>query len=90
MLAPSEIQLPEHKELTLKNYSQNLLRSDFARIAVRVAMVVGSLIFVVNHGEAVLMGEMTPQRWFAAAISYLTPYAVSIYGQSKCQLKYKR
>ncbi len=88
MLAPSEIQLPEHKELTLKTYSQNLVRSDFARIAVRVAMVVGSLIFVVNHGEAVLMGEMTPQRWFAAAISYFTPYAVSIYGQSKCQLKY--
>ena len=89
MLAPQNIQRSHSSSLTLKTYSQNLVKRDFSLNALRIAFIVGSLIFTINHGEALLKGQMTPQRWFAAALSYITPYAVSIYGQSKCQLKYK-
>jgi hypothetical protein len=89
MLATQNIQLSHRKALTLKTYSRNLVQRDFAFTALRTALIVGSLIFVVNHGEVLLKGQMTRQRWLAAALSYVTPYAVSIYGQSKCQLKYK-
>ncbi len=88
MLATRNIQRSHRKTLTLKTYSHNLVRRDFAFMALQTAFIVGSLILIVNHGEALLKGQMTHQRWLAAALSYITPYAVSIYNQSKCQLKY--
>ncbi len=81
-------QRSHRKALTLKTYSHNLARRDFAFTALQTPFIVGSLIFIVNHREVLLKGPMTLQRWLAAALSYITPYAVSIYNQSKCQLKY--
>ncbi|WP_346016894.1 nitrate/nitrite transporter NrtS [Chroococcidiopsis sp. CCMEE 29] len=49
--------------------------------ALKVALVVGSLLFAINHGGAVLHGEMTRERWLMGLITYLVPYTVSIHGQ---------
>lgn len=56
-------------------------RPDLRATAVKVAIVVGSLLFIINHGGAVLHGEMTASRWLAALLTYLVPYTVSIHGQ---------
>lgn len=50
--------------------------------ALRVAAVVGSILFVINHGTALLQGEMNRDRWLSAGLTYLVPYIVSIHGQS--------
>lgn len=50
-------------------------------MAVRVALVVGSILFTINHGAAVAKGEMTKGRWISAALTYCVPYAVSVHGQ---------
>ena len=49
--------------------------------AIRVALVVGSILFLLNHGSAVLKGEMSRDRWIAGLTTYLVPYTVSIHGQ---------
>lgn len=49
--------------------------------ALRVALVVGTLLFLINHGVALGAGAMTRQRWAAAGLTYLVPYAVNIHGQ---------
>jgi hypothetical protein len=49
--------------------------------ALRVAVVVGSLLFVINHGTAVLRREMTSERWTSVGLTYLMPYLVNIHGQ---------
>ncbi|NEP47338.1 MAG: hypothetical protein F6K65_00175 [Moorea sp. SIO3C2] len=49
--------------------------------ALRVALVVGSLLFVINHGSALLQGQMTQQRWISAGLTYMVPYLVNIHGQ---------
>jgi len=48
--------------------------------ALKVALVVGSLLFAINHGSAVLR-EMTRERWLMGLFTYLVPYTVSIHGQ---------
>ncbi|MEL6495086.1 MAG: nitrate/nitrite transporter NrtS [Cyanobacteria bacterium J06623_7] len=53
----------------------------FAPTAVRVALVVGSILFTINHGTALLQGEMSRTRWLSGLITYLVPYSVSIHGQ---------
>lgn len=58
-----------------------LLDPKFAPTAVRVALIVGSVLFTINHGAALAKGEMTKNRWLSGTITYLVPYIVSIHGQ---------
>ncbi|MEL7421025.1 MAG: nitrate/nitrite transporter NrtS [Cyanobacteria bacterium J06631_6] len=58
-----------------------LLDPKFAPTAVRVSLVVGSILFTINHGAALAKGEMTKTRWLSGLITYLVPYSVSIHGQ---------
>ena len=56
------------------------------RMAVRVAIVVGSVLFTINHGLALMQGKMTKARWASALLTYCVPYAVSIHGQYVARL----
>lgn len=74
--------------VTLTDYRQSLRNPAFVPQAVRMALIIGSLVFSINHGRALLQNEMTRDRWLAGALSFVTPYLVSIYGQTQCQLSY--
>lgn len=65
----------------VKGYFAALVTPRLAVRAVRVALVIGTLLFVINHGAAVRTGTMTQARWISAVLTYLVPYAVSIHGQ---------
>ncbi|MGP1374906.1 MAG: nitrate/nitrite transporter NrtS, partial [Almyronema sp.] len=65
---------------------QGLRNPAFVSQAVRMALIVGSLVFAINHGKALMQNEMNRDRWLAGALSFVTPYLVSIYGQTQCQL----
>lgn len=58
-----------------------LLDPKLAPTAVRVSLIVGSILFTINHGTALAKGEMTRTRWLSGLITYLVPYSVSIHGQ---------
>ena len=61
--------------------TQVLLNPKFAPTALIVSVIVGSVLFTINHGTALAKGEMTKTRWFSGLITYLVPYSVSIHGQ---------
>ena len=65
----------------MKRLIRVLLDRRFAPTAVRVSLVVGSILFTINHGAALTKGEMTRTRWLSGLITYLVPYSVSIHGQ---------
>ncbi|RMF17228.1 MAG: hypothetical protein D6758_06745 [Gammaproteobacteria bacterium] len=48
--------------------------------SVRVALVVGTILMLINHGDALLAGTMTSVRWLKVGLTYLVPYAVATYG----------
>ncbi|MEM6445187.1 MAG: nitrate/nitrite transporter NrtS [Cyanobacteria bacterium J06642_2] len=50
--------------------------------ATRVALVVGSILFAINHGAALVQQQMSRDRWISAALTYLVPFGVSLHGQS--------
>lgn len=60
---------------------QVLLDPKLAPTAIRVSLIVGSILFTINHGTALAKGEMTKNRWLSGLITYLVPYSVSIHGQ---------
>lgn len=73
--------------VTLADYRQSLGNSAFVPQAVRMALIIGSLVFAMNHGKALLQREMDRDRWISGALSFVTPYLVSIYGQTQCQIR---
>ncbi len=63
-------------------FIRDCLNPQFASTAVRVALVVGSLLFVINHGAAVASGRMSRDRWLAVLLTYTVPYMVNVHGQA--------
>ena len=65
----------------LRGYLRALHTPSMMSTGIRVALVVGSVLFTINHGVALMNGKMTRGRWLSAMITYCVPYAVSIHGQ---------
>lgn len=50
------------------------------RKTVLVALLVGSIIFSINHLDVVLRGGASASTWLKGALTYLVPFCVSNYG----------
>jgi hypothetical protein len=55
------------------------LRPDILRRSLRVALLVGSLLVAINHGDHLLSGELSATGWLKIALTFLVPYGVSTY-----------
>lgn len=47
---------------------------------IRVAVVVGTVLFTINQLDVVLAGKATWVTWLKAALTYLVPFLVANYG----------
>ena len=50
------------------------------RATVRIALVVGTVLFVINQLDVVLSGKATTTTWVKSAVTYLVPFIVSNLG----------
>lgn len=65
----------------LSEFGLCLVNKDMMPTALKVSFVVGSILFVINHGSALVKGEMNRDRWISAGVTYVIPYMVNIHGQ---------
>ena len=65
----------------IKEYLGSLFDQEFILTGLKTTLVVGSLLFLINHGAAFWRGEMNLERWISVFFNYLMPYLVSVYGQ---------
>ncbi len=47
----------------------------------RMALVVGTLLAVINHGQAIVTGHFTSDRLFPMLLTYCVPFSVAMYSQ---------
>jgi hypothetical protein len=47
--------------------------------ALRVGLIVGTILMLINHGDAILAGDLNPKRLLKMLLTYLVPYSVSTY-----------
>ncbi len=62
--------------------SQALSRAVVMR-AVKVALVVGTLLALINHGNAILTMSLTSKSLFQVILTYFVPYCVSTWSAVK-------
>lgn len=65
----------------IRDYFKCLAEPKLAKTAVRVALFVGTMLFIINHGAAVIQGQMSRERWISGLLTYIVPYLVNIHGQ---------
>lgn len=49
--------------------------------ALRVSLVVGTALVLINHGDMLLVGYVTPTRIAQIILCYAVPFCVSLYSQ---------
>ncbi len=60
---------------------------DIVRRALKVALVVGTLLTRINHGPALLEYQLTSRHYLQIALTYLVPYLVSTYSAVSVRLE---
>lgn len=74
----------------IKEYLGSLFDQEFMLTGLNTALIVGTLLFLINHGSAFFRGEMNRERWISVFLSYLMPYLVNVYGQYAYRRKISR
>lgn len=69
------------KGISLQGYLAALFDGQLMGQAIKVALFVGTILLIINHGQALKSGTMGRQRWISALLTYLVPYFVNIHGQ---------
>ena len=65
---------------TLREAVALILRGVTFHIASRIALVVGTVLSLVNQSHIIFAGEATPITWVRVAVNYLVPYTVASLG----------
>ena len=55
--------------------------------SLKVALVVGTILALINHFDTIFTGSLTAKHIFKILLTYLVPYSVSTYG-SAMQARY--
>ncbi|MBW8192521.1 nitrate/nitrite transporter NrtS [Neiella marina] len=62
------------------------LRPSIVTTSVRIALVVGSLLVLINHGPSLLSGHVYLGQLWQIGLTYLVPYLVASYSAAKTVL----
>lgn len=49
--------------------------------AIRVSLLVGTILTAINHGAALLNGDVHGRRWVQVVLCYVVPFLVSFFSQ---------
>jgi len=49
--------------------------------SLKMALVVGTLLALINHGQAIITGHFTSDRLLPLLLTYCVPFAVAMYSQ---------
>ena len=56
---------------------QTALRRDIARRSLRIALIVGTIVILINYYDRILGGTLVPRDYIKMALTYCVPYCVS-------------
>ncbi|MBM3608541.1 MAG: hypothetical protein FJX29_08835 [Alphaproteobacteria bacterium] len=66
------------------------LSPSVVRRSLKVALIVGTLIGLINYFDKVATGTMTPGDWIKALVTYCVPFLVSTYAAVSAILAMER
>ncbi|MBS4052975.1 MAG: nitrate/nitrite transporter NrtS [Methylomonas sp.] len=59
------------------------LQKNILMRAIKVALVVGSILMLINHGDVILSNGLQIKEFIKITLTYLVPYCVSTYSSTE-------
>ncbi len=59
------------------------LQKNILMRAIKVALVVGSILMLINHGDLILSNGLSIKEFIKITLTYLVPYCVSTYSSTE-------
>lgn len=66
---------------TMRSILAYCLERDTLLRSSKTALVVGSILALINHGQEMLAGQISPRWIVPMLVTYLVPFSVATYGQ---------
>lgn len=54
-------------------------RADVVQRALRTSLLVGTILMLINHGDALMVGDVDGARLLRIVLTFLVPYGVATY-----------
>ena len=64
-------------KITHQSFLNLALRKSVIRRAVKIALIVGCLLALINHGDRIIFQDMKSVDWFKILLTFCVPYCVS-------------
>ena len=66
------------KEKKIHHSFLNLaLRKSVIRRAIKISLIVGCILALINHGDRIIFQDMKPVDWLKILLTFCVPYCVS-------------
>lgn len=75
------VSVPLATERDQRSFLAYCLERDTILFAIRMALFIGTILGLINHGQAILTGHFTTDRLVSLLVTYLVPFSVSLYSQ---------
>ena len=62
-----------------QKFLKSLVESQILLRSLKIAVVVGTILVCINHGDLILKGDTEKIEWYKIALTYIVPYCVSTY-----------
>jgi hypothetical protein len=62
-----------------KAWCRLVCRPSVIKRGLKYAVVVGAILIAINHGDAILRGELDSTRYFKMGLTVMVPYLVSVF-----------
>jgi hypothetical protein len=79
-----------YRRLRMKEWFQLAFRPSVVKRALKYALIVGFILIAINHGGAILAGQLTRGRWFQMLLTVMVPYVVSTLSSVGAMLEKER
>ena len=70
-------------------FLKNFFRRETIIRAIKVALVVGPILIIINHHDSILNYELSNHLYFKIALTFLVPYCVSAYSSAQAYSAYE-
>lgn len=75
---------------SISNYITIALNPEVVKTAIKLSLIVGTLLALINHAPAIFSLTLNRQNLYQIALTYLVPYCVSTYSSVNIILKGKK
>ena len=76
--------------MQINEFIKAALLNEFVFMALKISLIVGSILALINHGDAIFEGTITRENVCQIVLTFLVPYAVSTYSSVKAMQRHDR